>query len=74
MPLPRSPQYRMADHLCGGRLAEILQDKADAGVPWEVVSRHLYAEFAVDVTGQTLRRWIAQMGIAPKPTPQAEAS
>lgn len=53
----------MADHLAGGRLAEILQEKANAGVPWEVVSRHLYADFAVDVTGQTLRRWVHQMSI-----------
>jgi len=65
MPLqtPRSGQYRMADHLAGGKLAEVLGAKFDAGVPWEVVSRHLFAEFGIDVTGQTLRRWALVLGL-----------
>jgi hypothetical protein len=53
----------MADHLAGGRLGDVLRQKADAGVPWEVVSRHLYADFGIDVTGQTLRRWAKTLGI-----------
>ena len=79
MPLPRSPQYRMADHLAEGRLLDVLREKAAAGVPWEVVSRQLYADFRIDVTGQTLRRWADQLGIgavpvAPVAAPVAEAA
>lgn len=73
MPLPRSPQYRMADHLAGGRLLELLTEKAANEVPWEVVSRQLYADFHIDVTGQTLRRWAVILGLGKADPPVAPA-
>jgi hypothetical protein len=79
MALPRSPQYRMADHLAGGRLLEVLTEKAEAGLPWEVVSKQLFVDFHIDVTGQTLRRWAVILGLAtahrspaPAPAPVAQ--
>ena len=52
-----SPNWRMANRLAGGRLDEIVGSKTDAGHGWERISRDLYAEHGVEVTGVTLKSW-----------------
>lgn len=53
----------MADTLAGGKLADLMASLyADTG-SWEEVSRRLYADCRVSVTGQSLRRWATDLGI-----------
>ena len=53
-----SPVYRMADRMVDGRLAEIILAYHQDGHSAEHISRLLWSEHHVDVSGQTLRRWI----------------
>ncbi len=53
-----SPVFRMADRMVDGRLAQIIVGYHAAGHPAEHVSRLLWAEHGIDVSGQTLRRWL----------------
>lgn len=53
-----SPVFRMADRLVDGRLAEIIVGYHAEGHPAEHISRLMWAEHGVDVSGQTLRRWV----------------
>jgi hypothetical protein len=46
-----------------GTLAEAMSRLFEASGSWEQVSRDLYAEFGIVVSGQTLRRWARQLGI-----------
>lgn len=56
-----TPQFRMADRMAGGNLAAlILADKA-AHFSAEEIARRLYADFGIEVTGQTLRRWLREL-------------
>ncbi len=53
-----SPVFRMADNMVGGRLAEIIVAYHAEGHSHEHISRLLWAEHGIDVSGQTLRRWV----------------
>lgn len=53
-----SPVFRMADRMVDGRLASIIVGYHAAGHPAEHISRLLWAEHGIDVSGQTLRRWL----------------
>lgn len=53
-----SPTFRMADRLTDGRLAEIIVGYHTEGHSHEHISRLLWAEHGIDVSGQTLRRWV----------------
>lgn len=53
-----SPVFRMADTLVNGRLAEIIVEYHAEGHSHEHISRLLWAEHGIDVSGQTLRRWV----------------
>lgn len=53
-----SPVFRMADRLVDGNLAQIIVGYHNAGHSHEHISRLLWAEHGVDVSGQTLRRWV----------------
>lgn len=54
---PRSPQFRMADRLAGGRLIEIIATSRADGLSFDDISRRLFAEFGIEVTRQTLANW-----------------
>jgi len=56
-----SPVFRMADNMVGGRLAAIIVGYHNDGHPAEHISRLLWAEHGVDVSGQTLRRWLPML-------------
>jgi hypothetical protein len=59
----KSAQFRMAERLAGGELAEKLGTQFAATGSWEQVARDLYATYGISITGQTLRRWAEQLGI-----------
>lgn len=69
-----SPNFQMADRVLDGRLRQVLTDLYGETRSWEEVSRRLYAEHNVRVTGQTLRRWNAELGIDKGETPTAKAA
>lgn len=53
-----SPVFRMADNMVGGRLAQIIVGYHADGHSHEHISRLLWADHGIDVSGQTLRRWV----------------
>jgi hypothetical protein len=59
----KSAQFRMAERLAGGDLAELLAAQFAKTGSWEQVARDLYATYGITITGQTLRRWAEQLGI-----------
>jgi hypothetical protein len=64
-----TPQFRMADRMAGGKLAEIILDERDR-FSAEEISRHLFAAHGIEVTGQTVRRWLVLLA----PAPEGEAA
>lgn len=58
---PKSPAFRMADRLTNGRLVELIREGRAAGESWDRVARRLDADFAIDVTGETVRLWYRQL-------------
>jgi len=61
-----SVHFRMADRVVEGQLETILRDAYGQDRNWEQVSRRLYAEHGLSISGQTLRRWARQLGITDK--------
>lgn len=53
----RSHAFRMANNLTGGRLEEIVRGQLAEERSHEQVSRQIFADFGVEVSGSTLRRW-----------------
>ena len=68
---PASANFRLADITVDGRLVEILTAQRAAGVAYDVIARTLFTDHGIDVTGQTLRRWCADLEIADQPTKEA---
>lgn len=62
-----SSQYRMADRLTGGRLADIIAGLRAEDRSYEEITRRLFAEHGIEVTRQTVARWGALMGIDKAP-------
>jgi len=52
-----SAQFRMADRLAEGRLAEIITAGRAEGKSFEVIARDLYTDHGVEVTAQTVWNW-----------------
>lgn len=75
-PSPRaanpSASYKMADLLMEGRLAERLAAHRGAGMSYEQIGRRLYSEAGIDVTSNTIRKWLRFLGI--EADPKAAAS
>lgn len=59
-----SSNFQMADRVLDGQLREVLARLYVDTRSWEEVSRRLYAEHGVRVTGQTLRRWNGELQIS----------
>jgi hypothetical protein len=58
MPSPkRSPQYRMADRLAGGKLADELARHAAEGHSLRQISLHLFADYGIEVSAATVQAW-----------------
>ena len=53
----------MADTLAEGKLVQLMDALYTETGSWEEVSRRLYAERSIGLSGQTLRRWAAELGI-----------
>lgn len=54
---PKTAQYRMADRLAKGKLAEILLAHKADGLNGEQASRQLYADYGIEATRQTIAVW-----------------
>jgi hypothetical protein len=57
--MPGTPSFRNADRVAKGRLLEIIRSGLADGRSAEQISRLLYAEHGIEVSGPTLRRWLA---------------
>lgn len=53
----------MADKLADGQLVALMTTLYDESRSWEEVSRRLYADRSITISGQTLRRWAEELGI-----------
>lgn len=53
----------MADRMADGTLAARLTALRSNGDSWETIARILYDEFGIEVAGQTLRTWGAELGL-----------
>lgn len=56
-------QYRMADRLTGGSLADLLTKLRGQAVSYEGIARQLFADFGIEVTRQTVANWVAELEI-----------
>lgn len=59
-----SEKFRMADRLAYGQLEEILKRRRAEGASFAVLSRELFVEFGIEVTGQTLSTWWKSLEVA----------
>lgn len=50
-------QFRLIDLQLGGGLIALLASSRELGLSFEEISRRLYAEHGIEVSGQTLRNW-----------------
>lgn len=66
---PTTSNWRMADRLADGKLADQITVLRGDGNTWEQIAKVLFAEHGIEVTGQTLRLWGAELGIADKAVP-----
>ncbi len=53
--------FRVANRQAGGRLAQKLQTYRRKGYSFNEISRRLYADHRIEVTGQTLSTWVRQI-------------
>ena len=49
---------RMADRLAGGNLADTIRTLTDEGLSPDGISRRLFADHGIDVSGRTVARWL----------------
>ena len=56
-----SANYRMADRLTGGHLAQILRDFDANGMNADAISRQLFADYGVEVSRPTVALWVAEV-------------
>lgn len=60
---------QLADHLLGGKLAEILADQRSQGQGWNRIARHLWSlDNRIDVSGVTVASWASRLGVEEKAT------
>jgi len=65
--------FSLVDQVMGGQLLASLRAYRTKGLSWEEVSRCLFADHGVTVSGQTLRRWAPNLDLGPV-TDDAKAS
>jgi len=59
----------MADRLAGGDLDSTLRQMKANGDSFNTIAKRLYADYGVDVTGQTVANWLK--ALAKQPTKAA---
>lgn len=62
--------YRMADRILDGQLDETLSSYAEQGLSPGRMALRLAADYQVEVSGQTIKKWVAAL---PHPTPSRPA-
>lgn len=58
VPRMASANYRMADRLAGGTLAELLRTWGREGLSHSAISSRLFAEFGIEATPPTVGAWL----------------
>lgn len=71
--MPRRTTFDLVDRLMDGQLKGWLIAQRAEGLGWDDISRRLYAEFDVDLTGVTLARWARNLGIETDRPPAKKA-
>ncbi|MCU4183992.1 hypothetical protein K6U06_06445 [Acidiferrimicrobium sp. IK] len=56
--MSRQGIFQILDRLVGGDLAERLARWRDEGLSFDAMAIRLHDEHQVDVTGETIRRWV----------------
>lgn len=59
--------FRMADRLAGGTLADTIRTLTAEGMSADAISRRLYADHGIDVSGRTIDRWLPVLVPADEP-------
>lgn len=63
-----STTLTLVDRILAGGLAEYLTDARAAGHSFERISKMLYEDHAIDVTGETVRKWSVELGVPSQAT------
>lgn len=63
MQTPTTDKWRLVDHELEGKLSLFLEREWDDCHSWEEVARRLLLTYGIPLSGQTLRRWAADLGI-----------
>lgn len=59
--MPAANTFPIYDRMLNGRLAVLLRRYRTEGLSYEMVARRLADDHDVHVTGQTVRRWLADL-------------
>lgn len=73
MPGP-PPTFPLYDRLLGGSLVEYLTDKRAEGLTHGQIAAALFDEHAVNVSGETIRRWCIARAIPDRPSGSPETA
>lgn len=60
--MPPTSSLPLVDKIFDGKFAEWLTEARAQGASYESIARRLADEHDVHVTGETLRRWCAELG------------
>lgn len=61
--MPASLQFRIAEDRTEGKTRSILRRLRKLGLSYGEISRRLYADHGVNLSGETLRTWAREWGI-----------
>ena len=53
--------YPLVDRILGGQLAELLSGWRNEGLSYGAIALRLHDDYQVDVTAETVRRWILDL-------------
>ena len=55
------PVWKMANHMCGGQLLDILIFERARGQSYDSISKFLYGTYGVEITKNTIAKWCLQI-------------
>lgn len=59
--MARPSTLPLVDRILNGGLADFIGTARNAGHSYERIAKMLYEEHAIDVTGETVRKWHAEL-------------
>ena len=73
--MARTPLLRaLVDRALGDGLCDFLQSRRDAGDSYRTIAAQLSDDHKIDVTGETVRVWCRELGIAAAPSDSETAA